>query len=539
MMNILKKSCCLLLSISMMVSTIAPTWAVKISHQEHFSPSSHLPSTTLKEYGEDKKTQEKLQEIPLNFQTLPKNTEFPYQTTKPTKVIFGESPNPVLAFMKFSYEHPLQALMFFFLMQNTFFKDSPLVKVPGAAADLSVSGLDQNLTWNGILGSPVIINPFVVSDPTIPEDIFDHYNVTFTLSDITAGNLTCNSTTSLQPSFSNGIWNLYSELIPLNDFSTKCNLVFIPVKNFSNLTIAGNVKNIETQQVVQGNIRISSSSISTQSGSITTIAGTPTPSTSTTRVQINTSSTSQSSEGVTTTPKGGTSINQSSNSPTNNLSLMMSSTSPLSNGLSTVNDSLGTSHLTSGMSLTNPITANSLMLIMNNSEDKSSMIIGASVAGCVVLSGVLIAILVGYKRQWCGLNSSAKQSQAGEKALESGNSKQYGSLGLYHNLPQSAGQSDRTNYSKPPAPDSIDQSQGAVYTKAPIAPAGSPQAPGLYTNAPIAPANSPVAGQNNYIACDATFGAADSAAVIPQQLSQYNRVSQVGGVYIECDEPLS
>lgn len=527
MMSFFKKWCCLVLSISMMVSTIAPTWAVKISHQDHFSPPLHLPSMPLKKCGEDNKFPDTLKETPLNFQTLSKNTDFPSQTTKSTKTAFGESSNPVLAFMKFACAHPVQALMFFLLMQNSFFKDSPIVKVQGVAADLSVLGLDQNLTWNGVLGSPILIKPFVVSDPTIPEEINDHYEVSLTLADITAGNFTCNSTTSLQPSFIGGIWSAYGLIVPVNELLSNCVLLFRPFKSFSNLTIAGKVKNIESQQVVQGNIRISSSSISTQSGSTTTVAGTPTPSSSTTRVQINTSSTFQSSEGITTTSKGGASSNQNPTSLSENPSAVTSSRNPLSNGLSTVNDSLGTSYLTNGMPLTNPLvtTANSLMLIMNSSQDKSAMIIGSSVAGCVVLTGAVIALIVGYKRQWCGMNSSEKQSPAQDKALESGNN-QYGSVGLYHNLPQGAAQSDTTNYSKPPAPDSFDQSPAGLYTNAPIAPAGSPQGNGVYTSAPLAPANSNGSGQNPYIACDAPLN------------NQYDRLTSSEAAYVECGAPL-
>ena len=532
MLHLLKKWCCLVLSISMTVSTIAPTWAVKV---QHLDPISQLPDASnlrLKEHCESNRIRELLTEKPLS-QPLSNDTDSASENPKLSKAAFGHSSNPLLSFMTFACAHPLQALMFLFLMQESFFKSSPLVKVPGVAADLSVSGLNQNLTSDGLI---VHFNPIVVSDPTIPFYIKAHYNVTFVLSDIMAGNLTSNATSSLKPSFLNGIWNVYSELIPLNDLLFSM-LLISTQKLKTPVSISGMVNNIDSQQIVSGSILIDSLDISTQTSSMTTVASAPTPLSSTTSAsKINVSSTSQSSGGVMTTMKvGGT--NQNPTSSIDNSSKMLPSSGPLSDGFSAINSSLETSRSSNSLLLPNPsvMTTNSLLYIMNSPQDKSAMIIGASVGGCVILTGAMVALIVGYKRQWCGLNSSAKQSQVQDKALESGQSKQYASLGLYHNLPQSAaGQSDTTNYSKPPAPDSMDQSQGALYTKAPIAPAGSPQGNGLYTNAPLAPANAPVSGQNNYIACDAPLMSSDSSATN----NSYGRLSKVEVAYVECDAPL-
>ncbi|MBM3633168.1 MAG: hypothetical protein FJX03_05650 [Alphaproteobacteria bacterium] len=524
MMSFFKKWCCLVLSISMMVSTIAPTWAVKISHHEQFFPSSSPSTAPLKECVESYKIQEK----PLS-QPLPKYIDSASQNSKPTRVAFANSSNPLLSFVTFACAHPLQALMFLFLMQESFFKCYPLVKVPGVAAGLSVSGLNQNLTWNGVLGSPVLLNSIVVYD-TIPEEVNVHYDLTLTLSDITAGNLTCNGTTSLQPSFIGGVWSAYGLITPVNDLLLNCKLLYIPLKSFFNLTIAGKVLSIEPQEKIQGNITITNVGSSLSTGS--SLNGMTTPSASS---QPSSSSISASSLGTASTigtsqSQSGTS-NQNSSSSTENSNVMSGLTDSLSNGFSPTNDSFGTSLLSNNIPPTNPMatTTNSLLNIMNSSQDKSAMIIGSSVGGCVILTGAIVALIVGYKRQWCGLNSSAKQSLVQDKALESGQSKQYASLGLYHNLPQGAGQSDTTNYSKPPAPDSFDQSPGGLYTNAPIAPAGSPQGNGVYTSAPLAPANSNGSGQNPYIACDAP---------LTSPLNNYDRLTSSEAAYVECGAPL-
>lgn len=555
MFGLMKKWCALFMSILMLVTSIAPTMAIKTRLDDQFSVA--LPPSTFKAPLSDYCANKPIQGNQISPETSDEGAftahlkcrNFTPDTEKDTlptyALLLTSLYYSFISGMNFTYNHPFQALMLCLVMQGSFFKGSAL-KVPGAAA-VEVTNLNQNLTFY-LNETELPLKPLVISEPFVPFYIPTYYNISLTLGDSRTGNISSRGMTTLQPSFLGGVWHVFGELSLANILTDK----FILSRSsniYNSILIYPKVDSVSTGQIADGVIQITlipvpnmltstkgDTSLSTQSSStITTPTTKLTPSTTTTASTPLASTpfaTRPSSTTNAVTTLSGSTIslrsNSNENSPLSTSSFGATAIFNTANGTTAEKSTTSTDFLFTTFSPT--ILLTSLVAFGNSTTDSTiNAAIGGGAAGGFIITTAGVLIFIGYKRNWCGhrdpsshaedklekgkgseMGMVSARSPESERVLEAtGQRGQYGAHGLYMRPPA------------PHTPQTMELKAQGVYTKPPTS----------------------GALQGHYIDPSAPFSLDDDRQIGP--LGGYDLIPQRGGQgglskqYINCDAPLS